>query len=225
MRAASVSTEESQHMQPSQGRRRMRSRKLVAAQEANQQVSLFHHGFARVVQLDTNAAGEYSFPPQSPVSSTFYRVETSDPACKTAPPPVRGCRARRLSSAVLYEGVRDVLTAQLSATTVQAGASITVSGTVAPDHTGHVIYLERQNAKGSGFHVIEVAFVGGGSSFSIAHRLYDPGTKVLRVYIPGGPENLGVASQPLTVQVTPAIVSTLTPESSENSSLPSEGQS
>jgi len=126
---------------------------------------------------------------------------------------------------VLYEGVKDVLTAQVSATTVQAGQSVTFSGTVAPDHTGHVIYLERQNAHGTGFHVIQVAFVGASSTYSIVHQLYVPGTKVLRVYIPGGPENQGAASQPFSIQVTPSAASTLMPEAPQNSTLPSEGQS
>jgi hypothetical protein len=131
---------------------------------------------------------------------------------------------RRLSSAVLYEGVKDVLTAQVSATTVRAGQSVRFSGAVSPDHTGHVIYLERQNAHGPGFHVIEVSSVGAGSTYSIVHQLYYPGTKVLRVYIPGGPENQGMASQPFSIQVTSGPASSLVPESPENSTLPPEGQ-
>ncbi|HTA14881.1 MAG TPA: hypothetical protein VK781_08500 [Solirubrobacteraceae bacterium] len=186
----------------------------------------YQHGFAPVAQADTNAAGEYSFSPQVPVNSTFYRVQGTSLPCPPHPPRhFRGCRASRISSAVLYEGVRDVLTAQVSATAVQAGQSITLSGAVSPDHTGHVIYLERQNARGAGFHVIQVSFVGAGSVYSIVHRLYDPGVKVLRVYIPGGPENQGTASQPFSIQVTPAPASSLTPEPPGNSTLPPEGQS
>jgi hypothetical protein len=118
-----------------------------------------------------------------------------------------------------------VLTAQVSATTVQAGQSIAFSGAVSPDHTGHVIYLERQNANGTGFHVIQVAFIGAGSTYSIVHQLYVPGTKVLRVYIPGGPENQGAASSPFAIQVTPAAASALMPELPHNSTLPPQGQS
>jgi len=194
---------------------------------ANQPVTLLartarQHGFARVAQVSANAAGEYRFPPQSPVNSTFYRVQASDPSCYAPGPAVRACKA--LSSAVLYEGVKDVLTAQVSSTTVQAGQSITFSGTVAPDHTGHVIYLQRQDASGTDFHVVQVGVLGAGSTYSIVHRVYDPGTKVFRVYIPGGPENQGAVSLPFTIQVTPALASTLTVELSENSTLPSEGQ-
>jgi hypothetical protein len=194
---------------------------------ANQFVTLLargrrQHGFARIAQTQANAAGEYSFPAQSPINNTFYRVISSG-SC--ASPGIRSCPARRFASAVLYEGVKDVLSAQVSATTVQAGQPVTFSGTISPDHTGHAIYLERQNASGSGFHVIEVGRVGSGSTYSLSRRLYDPGTKVLRVFIPGGPENQGAASQPLTITVTPAPASTLTAEPPEGTSFPPEGQS
>ncbi len=93
------------------------------------------------------------------------------------------------------------------------------------DHTGHVIFLERHNVSGTGFHVVQVGTLGAGSSFSITHAVYDPGTKVFRVTIPGGPENEGASSPPFMITVTPAPAAALTPESPGNSSLPSEGQS
>jgi hypothetical protein len=203
------------------------------ASGASQGVSLLartrdQHGFSIVAQATTNAAGEYSFPAQAPTNSTFYRVQaTSSCGPVPSPPPpghVECLRAMRVSSAVLYEGVKDLLTAQVSATQVQAGGTVTFSGTVSPDHTGHAIYLERQNAQGSGFHPVQVAYVGGGSTYSIVHRLYVPGTKVLRVFIPGGPENQGAVSAPFTVTVTPGPASALVPEAPGNSTLPPEGR-
>ncbi len=182
-------------------------------------------GFAPIAQTMTNTAGEYSFPAQSPVNSSFYRVQAGG----TCPPGARSCPAyiarRGVSSAVLYEGVKDVLTAMASPTTVQAGQTVTFSGVVSPDHTGHLIYLERQNAHVPGFHVIQVWFVGPGSEYAIPHRFYEPGTKVVRIYIPGGPENQGAASAPFSIAVTPAPASTLIPEAPGNSTLPSEGES
>jgi hypothetical protein len=166
------------------------------------------HGFARIAQTQADGSGQYSFPAQSPINNTFYRVRSAHEA-----------------SAVLYEGVKDVLSAQVSASTVPAGQAVSITGTVSPDHTGHAIYLERQNAGGTDFHVIEVGLLGAGSAYSISRRLYDPGTKVLRVFVPGGPENEGAASQPFTITVTPAPASTLTGESSEGASFPPEGQS
>jgi hypothetical protein len=164
-------------------------------------------GFAPVAEVKADSSGNYTFPAQSPINSTFYRV-----------------RGAGRSSAVLYEGVKDVLTAKVSQTTVQAGKSVSFTGTVAPDHTGHVIFLERQNASGMGFHVVQVGTVGAGSSYSITHTVYDPGTKVFRVTIPGGPENEGTSSPAFTITVTPALLA-LSPEPPDNSSLPAEGQS
>lgn len=181
-------------------------------------------GFTPVAQTISNSSGEYSFPVQSPANSTFYRVDAGQLVC----PPNAMCPAiafRPASSAVLYEGVKDVLTAEAVPTTVQAGQSVTFSGTVSPDQTGHVIYLERQNGRGPGFHVVQLSFVGAGSSYTIVHRFYDAGTKSLRVYIPGGPDNQGAASPSFTIQVNSAPASTLVPETPENTTVPPEGQS
>jgi hypothetical protein len=165
-------------------------------------------GFAPVAQVQTNAGGEYQFPAQSPVYSTYYEVRGGD-----------------LSSAVLYEDVGDALTATLSpGTTIQAGQTLTFEGSVSPNHAGHVIYLERENAAGTAFHVVEVSTLSTGSTYTIAHTIYTTGTSVFRVRIPGDPQNGGAFSQPFTIDVTPASASTLPPEAPGNSTLPPEGQ-
>ncbi len=163
--------------------------------------------FTPVAAAVTDAQGRYSFPAQSPANNTQYVV-----------------RSAMRSSAVLFEGVHDLLTAQASSTSVQAGQPVTFSGTVAPDHTGHVIYLERRNADSGEFHVVQVASVGSGSLYSITHRIYDPGNDVFRVFIPGGPENEGAASQTFTIQVSRNRPEALSPEASGNSSQPAAGQ-
>jgi hypothetical protein len=186
--------------------------------------TVHQQGFAPVAEATTDASGNYSFAAQSPVNSTLYRVSTADPGCSAAPPLLKACKARQLKSAVLYEGVKNVLTAEVSPSTVQAGEALTFKGTVAPDQTGHIIYLERQNALGTGFHVVQVGHVLPGSVYSIVHQVYVPGTKVFRVEIPGGPDNGRAVSQLFTIQVTPAPASALAPEAPGNSSLPAEGQ-
>jgi hypothetical protein len=125
---------------------------------------------------------------------------------------------------VLYEGVKDVLTAEVSATTVQAGQPLEFKGTVAPEHSGHVVYLERQNAAGTGFHVVQVGRVLPGSTYSIVHQFYVPGTKIVRIEIPGGPDNGRAISQLFTIAVTPAPASAIRPEAPGNSAPPAEGQ-
>jgi hypothetical protein len=184
--------------------------------------TVHQHGFAPVAEVSTNAGGEYTFPAQSPVNSTLYEVTTANQPCKV--PHGHVCSARADRSALLYEGVKDVLTAAVSQSTIQAGQTLTFTGTVAPDHTGHIVYLERQNVGNGNFHVVEVATVGAGSAYSIAHKVYAAGTKVYRVRIPGGPENEGAASSPFTIQVTPAPAAALTPEGPGNSGLPAEGE-
>ena len=169
--------------------------------------TVHQQGFAPIAEVSTGAGGAYSFPVQTPVNSTLYRVQDAGQ-----------------KSAVLYEGVRDVLTAEVSPTTVQAGEALTFKGTVIPDQTGHIVYLERQNAAGTAFHVVQVGHVLPGSVYSIVHQVYVPGSKVFRVDIPGGPDNGRAVSQLFTVQVNPAPPSALTPEAPGNSSQPSEGQ-
>jgi hypothetical protein len=183
---------------------------VLAGATTSQPVTLLartvhQHGFAPVAETSTGAGGSYSFPAQSPVNSTLYEVKGAGQ-----------------KSAVLFEGVKSVLTAEVSATTVQAGRPLEFKGTIAPEHSGHVIYLERQNAAGN-FHVIQVGRVLPGSTYLIVHQFYVPGTKVVRIDIPGGPDNGRAVSQLFTITVTPAPASALRPESPGNSSQPPEG--
>jgi hypothetical protein len=184
---------------------------LAGPNNQGQQVTLYARTagqrYAPIAQTTTNTEGAYSFGPESPGNSTFYRV-----------------RSTNERSAVLYEGVRYLLTAQVSQTQVQAGAPVTFSGAVAPGHAGGIVYLERKDAKGPGYHVIQVATITAGSTYTIEHRFYDAGTKTVRIFVPGDPLNAAAASQPFAIEVTPAPIAALAPENSTNSSQPSEGQ-
>ncbi len=169
-------------------------------------------GFTKVAEVETNPSGGYTFPAQTPLDSTFYKVQGAGK-----------------SSAVLYEGVKFVLTAGVSNTTVQSGQELTFSGTVTPSgpltpgQTGHVVYLEREDVGGS-FHVIEEGTVNANSTYTIAHQFYDVGTSVVRIKIPGGPLNATTDSTPFTITTTAAPAASLTPEAPGNSTLPPEGQ-
>ena len=163
-------------------------------------------GFTKVAEVKTDASGDYAFPAQAPLTSTFYKVQGAGK-----------------SSAVLYEGVKFVLTAGVSATTVQSGQALTFSGTVTPTETGHVVYLERENVGGS-FHVIEEGTVAADSTYTITHTFYDVGTSTVRIKIPGGPLNGTTDSTPFTITTTAAPAASLTPEAPGNSTSPPEGQ-
>jgi hypothetical protein len=164
-------------------------------------------GFTKVAEVKTDPSGDYTFPAQTPLASTFYKVQGAGK-----------------SSAVLYEGVKFVLTAGVyPSTTVQSGQALTFSGTVTPAETGHVVYLERENVGGS-FHVIEEGTVSASSTYTIAHTFYDVGTSIVRIKIPGGPLNGTTDSTPFTITTTAAPAASLTPEAPGNSTLPPEGQ-
>ncbi len=168
-----------------------------------------HNPFVTIATAKTDSEGKYSFPASSPLVSTFYKVTGAG-----------------RNSSVLYEGVKYLLTAAASASTVTSGQSVTFTGTVTPARAGHAIYIERQNVAGTGFHVISVGTVNADGSYSITRNLYAPGTDVLRVKVPGDPENGGTASNPFTITVTPLTsASKITPEPPGNSTLPPEGQS
>jgi len=139
-----------------------------------------------------NGPGNHAFAPQSPINSTRHEVTGGG-----------------TTSAVLFLGVSDVLTASVSPTSVQAGATVAFAGSVSPDKTGHLILLQRQNAAGGDLHTVQVAVVGAGSAWSIVRRVFDPGVKTFRILIPGGPENQGAVSQPLAITVTPSPVAAL----------------
>jgi hypothetical protein len=164
--------------------------------------------FAPVAKGETESGGAYKFT-QTPLQSTAYRVQNT-----------------ATSSAALFEGVKYVLGATPNASSVRAGQPLTVAGKVTPGHLGQVVYLERQNASKIGFHVVEEGIVtavsGNEGSFTIVHAFFGPGAGVLRVAVPGNPENQGVASTPFNLEVTPAPPGSLGPFSPAK--LPGNGE-
>jgi hypothetical protein len=181
----------------------------ILAGGANQKVTLMGHARGapgtKLGATTTNGSGEYTFV-EKPLVDTSYRVT-----------------AGAIGSATLFEGVKYVFTAGVSATTVPAGQPLTFSGIVTPNHFGQVVYLERQNASGAGFHVVDVGTVTLGSTYSITHYLFGFGKEVFRIKVPGNLENQGVSSSPpFAIEVTPAPVGALRPV--PPSKLPQEGK-
>lgn len=179
----------------------------IAVDAAEQPVTLLarsrNGNFAALATVNTDADGNYVFPVQSPLQSTDYKVTDAD-----------------TRSANLFEPVEPVLKAEVSSSSVQSGEPVTFSGTIAPDHTGRLIYLERQNASGIGFHVVEVATVSAGSIYAIEHTAFGAGTQVFRVEVPADEESPATTSEPFEIQVTPAAAASLPAEGSESGSAP-----
>ncbi len=183
----------------------------TVAGEPNTAVTLLarqaHGHWTAVSTSTTEGSGKYAFAPQKPNASTKYRVTA-------------GAR----SSAALYEGVKYVLTAAPSATSVLSGQPLTFSGTVAPIKPGHAIYLEKQNPLGGGFHVVAVGAVAADGTYSITRSFFAPGSYVLRVKIPGDSEDGGAASPASTITVNPIASSKIPLEPPTNGGLPPAGQ-
>ncbi len=144
--------------------------------------------YHEVSTTTTGLDGLYSFANLTSTTNELYQVRT------TFPP-------KRDSSAVLFEGVQDVINMSVSSPTSTVGGHITFSGDVSPDKAGHVIYLEKLGSDGD-WHVVEVRYVKSSSTFQFGWTFGTAGAKEFRARITGGPANVGAASTPVTVDVT-----------------------
>ena len=133
----------------------------------------------------TDASGNYSFT-VSPPHNTVYVVRTSVPP--------------RRHTAPLFEGVHDIVTLTPSSSTSTVGGSVTFSGSVTPDKAGHVVYLQKLGPDGD-WHNVKVSLVKSDASFQFTWTFGGAGTKQFRARVPGGPVNLGGASDPVTITV------------------------
>jgi hypothetical protein len=169
--------------------------------------------FTDVTKTTTGAGGKYVFPSQSPTGGTFYKVNGGGQV-----------------SAQLFEAVKYVLTAGVApGTTVKQGETLTFSGTVEPGVAKHLVYLEREDSGGGGFHVVaigeETTETAPGSKvfdYTISYVAETVGTGKYLVRIPGDPQNGTTASEPFTIQVLPSPPSALKPLTPPT--LPSNGQ-
>jgi hypothetical protein len=168
--------------------------------EPNTSVSLFaaqpgtNGPFRELTTTTTTADGSYSFPNVTSTTNQLYQVRTTfAPARHTA---------------VLFEGVQDVVTMQASSSTSTVDGHITFTGSVSPDKAGHVIYLQKLG-KDNDWHTVEVRTVDSNSTFQFGWTFGTAGTKEFRARITGGPANVGGASAPVTIDVTQPPLSTL----------------
>jgi hypothetical protein len=161
--------------------------------------SAYQSRLTPIADATTVSGGGYKFAPQAPSYNTVYQVRTT--------------LAPRRHSAVLFEGVQDALTMTPSSTTSEVGSHVTFTGTVLPDKAGHIIYLQRLGADGD-WHTEEVRSVTHASTFQFGWTFGKAGTYQFRARIIGERGNVGGASAPVTIQVSPATnPSTLPPAS------------
>ncbi len=157
------------------------------------------HPFTAVSTTASDAGGAYSFT-VAPLASTDYRAV-----------------AAHAASTTLHEGVRDVLTAAVSATapadpsapesdlgteaTIEAGSALTFFGTLTGAAAGQRVYLQREQPSGVRFHTVAATTVDTSSAYALTYAFDAPGTWVMRVKVPAGPQSLGSASAAFTIHV------------------------
>ena len=168
--------------------------------EPNTSVSLFEkvprsNGPYRELTTTTTAAdGSYSFANVASSTNELYLVRTTF--------------APRRHTAVLFQGVQDVVTMSSSSSTSTVDGHIVFTGSVSPDKAGHAIYLQKLGKDGD-WHTVEVRFVNSASTFQFGWTFGTAGTKEFRARITGGPANVGGASAPVTIVVSQPPLSTL----------------
>jgi len=145
--------------------------------------------FQALETTTTGTDGSYSFT-QAPASNTLYFVRV------TLTP------GRR--SALLFEGVRQNVTAVPSTTSSSVGQPVTFTGTVTPGNgAGQVVYLQRLGNDGD-WHTVAVGFTNAASAYSIQWTLGDTGTDQFRTRVLSDHTNLGGASPSMSITVAPA---------------------
>lgn len=153
--------------------------------------------FSALESTTTDSQGRYSFT-EKPAQNTIYQARTT-------------FKPHR-HSAVLFEGVRDALMLSASPTNVISGQAVTFTGSVTPDKAGDVVYLQRLGVDGD-WHTVGVNRVKADSTFQFVRTFGAAGPKTFRARIPGDPDNVGGASNPVTVNVTVPPPSSLPPAS------------
>jgi hypothetical protein len=150
--------------------------------------------FQELTTTTTGTDGSYSFANVSSTTNELYQVRTTFSPAR--------------QSAVLFQGVQDVVTMQSSSSTSTVDGQITFTGSVSPDKAGHVIYLQKLG-KDNDWHTVAVGSVQPGSSYSFDWTFGTAGTKEFRARITGGPANVGGASPASTIVVSQPPLSSL----------------
>lgn len=155
-------------------------------------VSLFRHEpdggrFHEIATTMTAARGSYSFAHVESTTNDLYQVRTTYA-------PIR-------HSAVLFQGVQDVVKLTASSMTSTVNGRVTFTGNVSPDKAGHVIYLQKFGQDGD-WHTVEAGLVNANSNFHFGWTFGTSGAKQFRARITGSPVNVGSTSAPVTVDVT-----------------------
>jgi hypothetical protein len=147
------------------------------------------HDWSETQTTTTGLDGSYSFTVQGSTNELYQ--------ARTTFAPLR-------DSAVVFQGIQDVVSISSSAAAAVVGQQVTFSGNVSPDKPGDAVYLERLGKDGN-WHIVESSTLDQASDYSIGWTFGTPGAKQVRVQVLGDSQNVtGVsASVPITVTLPP----------------------
>ena len=151
------------------------------------------HDWSETQTTTTGPDGSYSFTVQGSTNELYQ--------ARTTFAPVR-------HSAVVFQGVQDVVSITSSATAAVVGQPVTFSGNVSPGKPGDAVYLERLGKDGN-WHIVESSTLDQASDYSIGWTFGTPGAKQVRVQVLGDPQNVTGVSAPVPITVTLPPVSSL----------------
>ncbi|MBV9309329.1 MAG: hypothetical protein JOZ73_00765 [Solirubrobacterales bacterium] len=156
--------------------------------EPNTNVTLYakpvgQSNYVAVGSTNTGTDGHYQFT-VSPNSNTLYEAKVTFTPSR--------------HSAVLFEGVRDVVSMGASASSVKVGTKVTFSGVVNPNKAGHRIYLQLLG-KDKEWHAVAVTLVRSNATFQFVWKITERGTHKFRARIFSDKQNVGAASAPVSV--------------------------
>lgn len=163
--------------------------------------SAYQGRFVVLADATTGSGGSYSFNRPAVTINSVYFVAT-----------MRIGHEKPRHTAALYQGVRDVVTMQPSASGAATGQRVIFTGTVMPDKARHAIYLQQLGRDGD-WHTVEVGTVRHDSTFAFAWAAGGPGTHTFRARITSDRANVGSRSAPVSVTVTAPLASSLPPAS------------
>ena len=140
--------------------------------------------FQEVAHTATDGTGAFAFT-QAPLANTTYLV-----------------RSDHIRSRALFQPVSFALSASASATSIAPGEAVTFSGSVGPPTGGQTVYLQRPDASGLGWHVVDTATVAPDGRYAITHVLAGAQSTVLRVRVPPANGIQAASSQAFTIEVS-----------------------
>jgi len=137
----------------------------------------------------TAGDGSYRFTQRGLATDMTYFV-------RTMPMPHTGPR----QTALVYQGVQDVVTMRPSSAEASAGQPVGFTGTARPEEAGHEVYLQELGRDGD-WHTIEVGTIRADATFRFTWRSGPPGAFAFRARITGDRLQVGGRSGAVAVTV------------------------